>query len=165
MSERRKVLGGMVKLMGVGVIVFFVYIFVRAIFGTTGDQYREQIILELPALSPGQMQYLQVQGRELMVLHRDNRMKQALSQFNNGLYDAASQTIEENLSDWFVAYALDPLFGCRLELSESRLFFQAQCSPQKYDLAGRPYKGQQSQLPLRIPEYEIRGGKIWLSVY
>ncbi len=146
--------------MAAGVIVFLVYIFSQAMFGTRGESVRETFEMALPKLAAGEMRRFKVNGRDLILLHRDEQMKHSLSRYNKKLYAADAQKLDKNPADWFVAYGFDPLLGCPIDLSDSRDFFQARCSPQQYDLAGRPYKNQQSQRNLIVPEYEIREGKI-----
>jgi len=153
MESQRQLLRVSVKLMGLTVIIFLLYILFKGMFVSLDDT-NKKIVVDVSALQPGQFKTLNFNGRKVLLLHRNKIMMAALAAHNAQLYNDVVN--DKVATEWFVAYAHDPLLGCEIQLSDDKKTLVSVCGDQRYDLAGRPYKNQQSQMKLLSPAFAVR---------
>jgi len=151
MESQRQLLRVSVKLMGLTVIVFFIYILFSGMFASSDESKEVAATFDISMMAAGELKQIKFNGRDILLLRRDDNMMQALLQPNPQLYK--NIVLKKPVSEWFVAYAFDPLLGCEVKFSKDQ--FRSVCGGQQYDLAGRPYKNQQSQMELLQPAYKV----------
>lgn len=127
-------------------------------------------------LSPGQMTTVEWRGRPIYVVHRTQRMIDALPELNDRLSDPDSEVatqqppFAENIyrareERYLVVVGLCTHFGCapnyRPEVAPADLGddwrggFFCPCHGSRFDLAGRVYRGMPAPTNLEVPEYVI----------
>ena len=163
MNSQKQLLRVLLKLMSFVAVSCFLYVFISGLLSNGDSVLVKELVFDLPQIPEGGFTTLSVNNRKLLLLHLSDAMRQNLKRPDAALYRRDSYRNEE-LQEWLAVYAIDPLFGCEIELSQDKRIFQAVCSPQKYNLAGRPYSHQQSQLDLLRPEYKILQQKIVIRV-
>ncbi len=158
MESQRQLLRVSVKLMGLTVIVFFIYILFAGMFISQYEHKEVLATIDISGIEAGEYKQIKLDGRPLVLLHRDDKMIAALSQPNPLLY--RHEVDNEIIGKWFVAYAYDPLLGCEIKLIKDKSMFKSVCGRERYDLAGRPYSKQQSQLELLQPAYKVESQRL-----
>ena len=153
MNSQRQLLRVSVKLMGLTVIVFFIYILFSGMFVSSDENKKVTATFDVSELVAGDSQLYKFNGRKVLLLHRDKNMIEMLARPNPKLYNY--HALKEPLSAWLLIYANDPLLGCEIQFIKNKQQFKSVCGGQQYDLAGRAYKNQQSQMNLLRPEYKV----------
>lgn len=162
MEIQRQLLRVISKLMAFAGIGFFVYVFIFGLFGKNNYSQPKQLIVDGLSVLVGESKRISFSNRRLLILHLSSEMMLVLKQPNNDLYNS-NVLASEQINQWRVFYATDPLFGCEVKWQKHEGFFESVCGAQKYDVAGRAYKNQQSQMNLNSPEYKVSGQKIIIS--
>ena len=157
--ERILILRVAFKLMSAMAVAVVVYVILMAVFGRHSDVNSPAMIrLDVSDIGVGEIKYFDVLNKQLLVLHRSSEMITAIEQINNKLKkdsdsDSMRKLFRSESEKYFVAYAHDPFYGCKIELSKSML--KPVCINLQYDLTGRPYNDVRDQEMLLVPEYKM----------
>ncbi len=138
MKDKKLLLRVVFKLMSLAGLGFVIYILFAGFIGADKDE--SIIYIDISKISKGEVNYFEVINKKLLVLRRTEAMLNQLPHQN---------------SEYFIAYAYDPVFGCAVEFINN--YFKSVCVDIKYDLAGRVYKNSRSARNLIEPEYKFSG--------
>ena len=156
MKDKKLLLRVGIKLMSLVALLFLLYILFAGMAGNDDDaESVTEIHFDISGLKPGDIKYFPVDSREILVLYRTKEMIGRLLQQSSA---SPRQSLRSATPEYFVAYAYDPVYGCKIKLQQSVL--KPVCIDVQYDLSGRVLKNARTDQDLLVPKYEIDDGKI-----
>ncbi len=172
--NRRQLLRVATKLMTLVALGFIVSVFVMSLSSTLRPEAVDTMTVEVSELAPGELMVIDWNGRPVIILRRNDAILDKLQLLGDALADpesrhsrqpsAAKNQRRSLRSEFFVAFAYSPDFGCPVKYVDvnetgpsGRIWyggFQDQCRGYWYDLAGRVYKDQDAWRNLEIPPHQ-----------
>jgi len=135
MKDKKLLLRVVLKLMGLTGLGFVVYILFA---GFVSNDDKNIVYIDISKVREGKVEYFDVLNKKILVLHRTESMLEKLAY---------------KKSEFFIAYAYDPIFGCAVEFFGE--YFKSVCVDIKYDLAGQVYETNRSARNLIVPEHKL----------
>jgi len=161
-----------------------VYVFISAIMSGDGEVPTvPSLRVDIADIEAGEAELLTWEGRPVLVYRRSaadlanlRTQDPRLSDPDSARSDQppfAQNTLRSESPDYFVAIALGTGQGCNVvhlpatqEMFEGRPWnggFMDSCGKDRYDLAGRVYRGQYATRNLKVPQYAIEGTTLILG--
>ncbi|MDH5483703.1 MAG: hypothetical protein OEY43_00580 [Gammaproteobacteria bacterium] len=133
MSDTKQILRVVLKLMAGFALAWLMYVFLSGLMlgPDTGESH--QYSFELGSMQPGEVKYMQAGRRKLVVVYG---------------------------TQYYVAWAIDPVYGCPLEYQQEKQEFKSACVESRFDLQGRVIAGSKTELDLKGPKYRITPGSV-----
>jgi hypothetical protein len=135
MKDKRLLLRVIFKLMSFVGLGFVIYMLFSGFFD---DENTSVIYINVSKINKGEVNYFSIENKKLLVLHR---------------IDALKNKNPHKTSEYFIAYAYDPVYGCAIEFKGE--YFKSVCIDIKYDLQGRVYENTRSARDLILPKYNF----------
>jgi len=161
-----------------------VYVFISAIMSGDGEVPSvPSLRVDISDIQPEQANFLTWEGRPVLIYRRsdadvvnlrtgDSRIKDPESA-GSEQPEFARNAMRSRTPDYFVAIALGTGQGCTVEhVPAADEQFQGQawdggfmdsCGKDRFDLAGRVYRGQYAGKNLKVPQYAIDGSMLILG--